>query len=183
MFSQQIVSGKTSPGPPVFKNDIVVIEFEGDGPLGIKFRKFNEDAYISSIIPGTVSSEYYGVEGNMKLIKIEDYHCIHISYRDITDLISLRWAKYSKIKITLERMPQIEVLLLNEECPIYTLLTNNNCEEYYNQFTNLGAKSFEDLAFIEYNDLVKMNIPEDQCKILFEQIKKISQVFSEADDV
>lgn len=183
MFSQKIVHGKTSPGPPVFKNEIVVIEFEGDGPLGIQFRKFNEDAIILSIIPGTVSSEYYGVEENMKLIEIENYQCNHISYRDIMDIISLRWKKFSKVKITFEKLPKIDILLLNEECVIYKFLKENNSDEYYTKFINFGIKSFADFEFIEYNDLIMMNIPGDKCKSLFEQIKKISQVFSEADDV
>ena len=85
-----IKPGKTSPGPPEFKRNVVEIEFEGDGPLGIRFIKKDDEAVVGSIISNTVASEYY-VEENMKVVGIEQYDCKFISYKDIMDLISSRW--------------------------------------------------------------------------------------------
>ena len=56
MFSQQIKPGTTSPGPPQLNKNIIEIEFEGDGPLGIKFIKENNKAVVSGIVPNTVAS-------------------------------------------------------------------------------------------------------------------------------
>lgn len=175
-----IKPGKTSPGPPEFKRNVVEIEFEGDGPLGIRFIKKDDEAVVGSIISNTVASEYY-VEENMKVVGIEQYDCKFISYKDIMDLISSRWKIHSKIKIQFEKLP--EDLNLDSSCPIFNFLKENDCEKYYTKFRNLGANTISDFEYIEYSDLQTMDIPEDLCRILFENIKKISQVFSEADDV
>ena len=181
MFSQQIKPYKTSPGPPQFKKNTVVIEFEGDGPLGIKFIKKDNKAVVSSIVDDTVASEYFDLEENMIIIGIEQYDCKFISYRDIMDLIGSMWQINSKIKIIFEKIP--EDLCLDEDCPVLNFLKENECEEYYSKFQNLGAKNLSDFEFIEYSDLIDMNIPGDLCRRLFENIKKISQVFSNAEDV
>ena len=181
MFSQQIKPGTTSPGPPQLNNNIVEIEFEGDGPLGIKFIKKNDKPVVSSIVPNTVASEYIDLEENMKIVGIEIYDCKFISYRDIMNLISSRWTIHSKIKIIFEKMP--EDLCLDDSCPVFNFLRENKCEQYYPKFKNLGANSISDFDYIEYSDLKDMSIPEDLCKILFENIKKKSQVFSDADDL
>jgi hypothetical protein len=185
MFSQEIKPGKmspgkTSPGPPLFKKNIVDIEFEGDGPLGIRFINKDNKAFVASIINNTVASEYF-VEENMKIIGIEDYNCKHMSFKDILDLISSIWKIKSKINVKFEKIP--EDLCLNEDCPIFNFLKENGCENYYTKFKNLGANSISDFEFIEYSDLLNMNMSEEQSRKLFENIKKISQVFSEADDI
>lgn len=181
MFSQQIKPGTTSPGPPQLNKNIIEIEFEGDGPLGIRFVKEDNKAVVSGIVPNTVACEYFDLEENMKIVGIETYDCKYISYKDIMDLIVSRWKIHSKIKITFEKTP--EDLCLDNSCPVYNFLRENNCEKYYYKFKNLGANCISDFDFIEYSDLTSMNIPEDLCKILYENIKKISQVFSDADDV
>ena len=180
MFSQMIKPGKTSPGPPEFKRNIVEIEFEGDGPLGIRFIKKDGKAIVSRIDKDTVASEYY-VEENMEVVGIEQYDCKFISYKDIMDLISSRWKIHSKIKIQFEKLP--EDFNLDSNCPIFNFLKENDSEKYYTKFKNLGANTISDFEFIEYSDLQNMGIPKDLCKRLFENIKKISQVFSETDDV
>lgn len=181
MFSQQIKPGKTSPGPPKLKQNTIEIEFEGDGPLGIRFINEDKKAIVSGIVENTVASEYYQLEENMIVIGIEDYNCKHISYKDIMDLIASRWKIHSKIQIIFEIVPPD--LSLNITCPVYNFLVDNNSEQYYQKFITLGANTISDFEFIEYSDLLKMKIPESECKILFENIKKISQVFSESDDV
>lgn len=181
MFSQQIKPGKTSPGPPQLKKNIVEIEFEGDGPLGIRFIKKEGKAFVSGIVPNTVASEYFDLEENMKIVGIEKYDCKFVSYKDIMDLLVSRWKIHSKVKITFEKVP--EDLCLDQDCPILNLLKENDCDKYYTKFLNLGANSISDLEYIEYSDLEGMNIPQDLCRRLFENIKKISQVFSNADDV
>ena len=42
--------------------------------------------------------------------------------------------------------------------PVYQFLEGIDCEEFYGNFDELGAKSLEDLKFIENDDLVKMNM-------------------------
>lgn len=134
----------------------VEITFEGDGPLGIMFIEQDNEAFIHDITDETVAAEEIDLKIGFKVIMIEEYNCNYLSYRDILDLVFLRWEKYSKVKIRFEKI--VEPLELNKECPVYQLLGTLNCEEYYDCFLKLGAKTLEDMDFVEYQDLVNMKM-------------------------
>jgi len=134
------------------ENQVEII-FEGDGPLGILFIEQYNDAVVCGINSRTVASEEIDLTIGLKLIKIEEYKCEHISYKDIMDLVCFRWNKYSKLKLRFEKI--VEPLT---KCPVYQLLETVNCEKYYDCFLELGAKTLEDLNFVEYQDLINMKM-------------------------
>ena len=153
----------------------VEITFEGDGPLGIRFIEVDNEALIHDITDGTVAAEEIDLKIGFKVITIEEYNCKYLSYRDILDLVFLRWEKYSKVKIRFEKI--VEPLELNKECPVYQLLETLNCEEYYDCFLELGAKTLEDMEFVEYQDLVNMKMPTIQRRN-FNKVIKLNHVVS-----
>jgi len=138
----------------------VEFAFEGDGPLGIVFIERDNEAFIHDITDGTVAAEEIDLKIGFKIIMIESYNCKYIPYTDILDLVFLRWQKYSNVKIIFEKI--VEPLEINKECPVYQLLETLNCEEYYDCFLELGAKTLEDMDFVEYQDLVNMKMPTIQ---------------------
>ena len=140
-------------------NQIEII-FEGDGPLGILFIERDNEAFVCGINSGTVAAEEIDLTIGLKIIKVEEYNCDYISYKDIMDLVFLRWNKYSKLKLRFEKI--VESLNLNTKCPVYQLLETLNCEEYYDCFLELGAKTLEDMDYIEYQDLINMKMPTVQ---------------------
>ena len=138
----------------IIPDNEIPIHFEGDGPLGILFSKENEDAIVSGITAGTTASEEIKLIKGLKLLKIEGYHCLHISYKDIMEIIFVRWTKYSRISLTFEiNAPPIQI-----KCEIYEYLVKNTCEKYYADFIDLGVKDIEDLNFIELQDLINMKM-------------------------
>jgi hypothetical protein len=138
----------------------IEIAFEGDGPLGILFIEQDNEAFVCGVNSGTVAAEEIDLTIGLKIIKIEEYNCDFISYRDIMDLVLLRWNKYSKLKLRFEKI--VEPLNLNTKCPLYQLLETLNCEDYYDCFLELGVKTVEDINFVEYQDLINMKIPTIQ---------------------
>lgn len=161
----------------------IEIDFEGDGPLGIIWTNIENEAYIKEIKEGTVANEEYDLRVGYKLLEIEDYNCIHISYSDIINLIRLKWQKFGKIKMKFE----INELSFEEEqikidCPIYIFLKKHNAEEFYKDFIKLGAKDLSDLEFIEYQDLINMKMNTEKRKRIYKEIKpnesKINVYFS-----
>lgn len=50
-----------------------IIEFEGDGELGIIFQNIDNDIIVYNIKKGTVANEYYELELDMKLIKVNSF--------------------------------------------------------------------------------------------------------------
>ena len=141
------------------ENQIEII-FEGDGPLGILFAEQDNEAIVSGINSGTVAAEEIDLTIGFKLIKIEEYTCDYISYKDIMDLVLLRWNKYSKLKLRFEKT--VEPLNLTTNRPVYQLLETVNCEDYYDCFVELGVKTLEDMNYIEYQDLINMKMPSIQ---------------------
>ena len=137
-------------------NQIEII-FEGDGPLGILFNEKDNEAFVCGVNSGTVAAEEIDLTIGLKIIKVEEYNCEFLPYRDIMDLVLLRWNKYSKIKLRFEKI--VESLNLNTKCPVYQLLETVNCEDYYDCFLELGVKTFEDMDYIEYQDLINMKMP------------------------
>lgn len=167
--------------PPVHTSDMrksssepqlspeVTIEFEGDGPLGIVWSNKENDAYVVGITDGTVAGEEIDLRIGYKLVQIGDYNCSHISYSDIMNLIRLKWCKFSKITLTFYTDTSESDLSdsddssneeqgILEECLIYKFLRRHNAEIFYENFRQLGSSSLEDLEFIEYQDLVNMEM-------------------------
>ena len=166
----------------------IVIEFEGDGPLGIIFENIENDPFVKSIKTKTVASEEYKLKVGLKLIKIDNYDLSHTNYGDIMNLIRLKWIKFNKIELTLEELEsesesesesEESEERYNENCPIYLFLQNHNCLEYYEKFISLGAKTLEDLNFIEYQDLVNMKMSTKERNKIYSAINfKINVYFS-----
>jgi len=139
-----------------FKN--ITIVFEGDGPLGIRFSNINEKMVVSKINSGTVANEYYELKENMVVDMINGFEAKYYTYNKMINLLKKYWIKESKIKIRFKYD-----ILYNQ---IYNFLEEIQCELYYDNFIHLGAKNLSDLAYIEYNDLLEMDIKyEDRIKI------------------
>lgn len=161
----------------------IEIEFEGDGPLGIIFENNDNIAYVKHIKNRTVASEEYKLKIGLKLIKIGSYDCAKSNYIDNMNLIKLSWYRFNKLKLTFEEIDsssESDTEIEYKECPIYSFLERNNCQSYYKDFVLLGAKTLEDLSFIEYQDLINMKMSSEKRKKIFEEInfKKINVYFS-----
>ncbi len=135
--------------------------FEGDGQLGISFIKDSSNKpIVKSIIPNTVASETYGLYPSMILIEIDGKDITDKSYENIMKSIHKTWLKNNRIHLKFQKVIKKE---------IYTLLLANNLLKYYDQFIELGASSVEDFEYVEYNDLIKMDMNR-------EEIEKFRQV-------
>lgn len=157
-----------------------LIEIEGDGPLGLIICAKNGDIIIERINPNTVCSEYYEIKPKLKILKINDISIVGMKFVEVLKLLNSIWRKDSRISI------EISNDYIENKCPIYKFLNDHDSLEYYDQFVELGAKYLEDLEFIEYGDLIKMNIESEKiekiCMTLNIKIpipKKSSEVFSE----
>ena len=128
--------------------------FEGDGPLGIRFR-INASGHteVVKIDKGTVADETYGLTSNMILIKIAGKNISQIPYEKQMKKIKTIWKNRSCIHLTFKKK-------VNQT--IYSILSNLSLLDYYEDFIELGAKDQNDFEFIEENDLIKfgMNMEE-----------------------
>lgn len=128
--------------------------FEGDGELGIIFDKDKKNNIIvKNILPKTVASETYGLYKYMILIDIDNNEIKGKSLKDINKMISKKWLKNNRIYLKFQKLIYQEV---------YTTLLNNNLSKYYDEFIELGASSLEDFEYVEYEDLVKMNMSRSE---------------------
>ena len=124
--------------------------FEGDGPLGIIFAKDQKNNIIvKNILDNTVASETYGLYKSMILIDIDNKDITNKSLESINKLIQNKWTKNSRIYLKFKKPIYQEV---------YARLLDNNLSKYYDQFVELGASSLSDFEFVEYGDLIKMNM-------------------------
>ncbi len=123
--------------------------FEGDGELGIVFAKHKTDIIVKNILPKTVASETYGLYKSMILINIDNKDIEGKSLEDINKITRKKWLKNNRIYLKFQK-PIYQ--------GVYTRLLNNNLIKYYDEFVELGASSIEDFDFVEYEDLVKMNM-------------------------
>ena len=138
----------------------ITIVFEGDGPLGILFRNVDETMVVSKVKAGTVADEYYELKVDMVVDMINGYESKHYTYDKMIKLLKRYWLKESKITI------RFKYSILYHH--IYNFLEGNGCEKYYENFIQLGVKNMDDLGYIEYDDLLNMNLE-------FEDRKKISK--------
>lgn len=197
-YSPTCVSMKKSASEPLLQLNLdITIDFEGDGPLGIGWVDNENDAYVGKITERTVASEEINLKVGLKLLQIGDYNCTHISYSDIMNLIRLKWQKFSHINLTFstdslytssgsdnDSEEEIEICKTNEDkdCHIYSFLMKHGAESFYKDFKELGARKYDDLEYIEYQDLVNMKMDAKSRGSISEelqlQVKKMNVYFS-----
>ena len=68
-------------------------------------------------------------------------------------MIRKKWLKNNRIYLKFQKPIHQEV---------YTTLLNNNLIKYYDEFIELGASLVEDFSFVEYEDLIKMNMSKKE---------------------
>jgi len=159
----------TSEGKPLIRRKI--IELEGDGPLGIVFTEINGSMSIKSIMKGSVSSEYYELSIGMNVIQINDVSCRNLGYVKSMELLGQVWRSHSRVTLHFEYENMNDVINDPKFDPIYKFLQGIKCPEFYVHFNELGAKEVEDLHFIEYDDLVKMNMSPIQRRIFQSRVQ------------
>ena len=130
--------------------------FEGDGDLGIIFTEHKGDIVIKNILPKTVASETYGIYKSMILINIDNKDIQDKSLEYVTKTIRKKWLQNSRIYLKFQKPIYKE---------IYTVLLNNNLIKYYDEFIELGASFQEDFEYVEYEDLVKMNMNREEINL------------------
>ena len=124
--------------------------FEGDGELGIVFGENREgDIFVKKILSKTVADETYGLYRSMILIDIDNTDATNMTLSKIEKKIQNAWIKNSRVYLKFRKPIYKEV---------YTRLLKYELREYYDHFVELGAKSNEDFEFVEYDDLIKMNM-------------------------
>ena len=134
--------------------------FEGDGELGIVFGENREgDIFVKKISPKTVADETYGLYTSLVLIDIDNTDVSNMTLAKIEKKIQNAWLKNSRVYLKFRKPIYKEV---------YTTLLNYELREYYDHFVELGAKSNEDFEFVEYDDLVKMNMNREEIEIFRE---------------
>ena len=147
---------KTSEGKPIIRRKM--IEFEGDGPLGIVFTTNDELLSIKSIMKGSVASEYYDLEIGMNVIQINDISCRGLGYVQAMECLGKLWRTKSSVTLHFEYENPNDLINNPVHSSVYKFLKEISCEEFYGDFDELGVKSLEDFNFIENDDLVKMNM-------------------------
>jgi len=148
---------KTTVGKPNFKRKI--IEIEGDGKLGIIFTENDNLLCIKKILEKTVASEFYELQVGMVVIQINNIDCRGKSYFKSMECLGNLWQENSCVTLHLEYENPFDNINNPINNPIYKFLERIDCEDNYDDFTKLGATRLDDLKFIEYNDLIKMEIP------------------------
>ena len=146
--------------------DKLVIEFEGDGPLGILFVNNYGTMVVSGITSHTVASEYYDLVENLIVYKVNNYKVSDFGYDNILKLLANIWRTEHEIIITFDKAKYYEeVMGFLEEC---------SCTDHYNQFVDLGTKTLIDLEYVEYQDLINMKITKNKRDILSEKLNLIT---------
>ena len=157
-----LASCKTSVGKPII-DKYFTVDFEGDGPLGLVFNYNEQDKtmFVESVLKGTLATEFEHVEPGIILNKINGRHISTASYEDNLSWIKYIWRKKSFISIEFRKVgnmktkdPYQNIVNMN----IFHLLKRVGCEYHYPDFIKLGAQRIEDFEFIEYDDLIKMNM-------------------------
>ena len=124
--------------------------FEGDGPLGIKFFEDNiGNIIVKRIESETVAAEYFGLVTEMILVSVNG---VSVEGKDSTmtlQSINRIWKQKNEIMLKFKKPIYQEVI---------RALNDKNLLKYYDKFVELGAKSFSDFEFVEYSDLVGMEM-------------------------
>lgn len=123
--------------------------FEGDGPLGIQFCEIEGKIVVRKIEQWTVASEYFGLVTEMILVSVNDSLVENKKMDRVLRDINTIWMIQSEIKLKFKK-------------PIYPEVTRalneHNLLKYYDKFLELGAKSVSDFEYVEYSDLVGMEM-------------------------
>lgn len=159
---------------------MTLLEIEGDGPLGLIIGAQNGDIIVERINPNTVCSEFFELKPKLKIVKVNNISVVGMRFVEVLKMLNSIWRKEGKISI------EISNDYIETNCPIYKFLNDHDSLEYYDNFVELGAKTLDDLEYIEYVDLTKMNMKSENiakiCMTLNIKIsipKKSSEVFSE----
>tara|TARA_B000000557_G_scaffold216872_1_gene183900 strand:- start:980 stop:1558 length:579 start_codon:yes stop_codon:yes gene_type:complete len=123
--------------------------FEGDGPLGIKFCEVEGKIVVRKIEDGTVAAEYFGLVNEMILVSVNGSSIEHKKNDRILRDINAIWEVQNEIKLKFKKPIYPEVI---------RALNEHNLLKYYDKFVELGAKSFGDFEYVEYSDLVGMEM-------------------------
>jgi hypothetical protein len=148
------------------QDEITTIQFEGDGPLGILLIKKNGLMEVCGIVENTVANEYYDLKIGMIVNKVNNFEYKDFNYENFIKLFAMTWNNYGEMTIEFIK-PKNEIIDFLEEI---------DCLKHYTLFEELGAKTYEDLKYIESTDLSDIDIV-DKSKIK-SSIKKIhSEIF------
>jgi hypothetical protein len=145
------------------ENDFYFEEFfEGDGPLGIEFFEDNMgNIIVKRIESETVAAEYFGLMTGMILVSVDG---ISTEGKDNTmtlQNINLIWEQKNEIKLRFKKPIYPDVVISLNKYDLF---------HYYDKFLELGAKSFADFEYVEYSDLIGMEMSVKEC----ERFKKIN---------
>lgn len=135
--------------------------FEGDGPLGIEFCEIKGEIVVRKIERGTVASEYFGLVTEMILVSVNGSSVEHKKYKRVLRNINTIWDLKNEINLKFKKPIYSEVI---------RALNEHNLLKYYDKFVELGAKRFSDFEFVEYSDLVGMEMSVKE----IERFKKIN---------
>ena len=134
------------------------VELEGDGPLGIIFRNVDEKLVVSKIEEGTVAAEYFEIKEELVVKSINNVSAKYYNYNGMSKMLKKFWARDSCVNIEFSE----EIVYKH----VYNYLDEIDCSKYYDKFIELGAKDLSDLRYVEYDDLIKMDIVyEDRRKL------------------
>ena len=133
------------------ENDFYFEEFfEGDGPLGIEFFEDNiGNIIVKRIESETVAAEYFGLMTGMILVSVDG---ISTEGKDNTmtlQNINLIWEQKNEIKLRFKKPIYPDVVISLNKYDLF---------HYYDKFLELGAKSSADFEYVEYSDLIGMEM-------------------------
>ena len=162
---------KTSEGKPTVEK-IFAIELEGDGPLGINFgySKDTRQMYVVTITENTLSAEYELLEPDLIVLRINGHNVRSSTFEENLSRIKYIWKRQRVITIEFKKTCELTENThkvdpdFHINAVLYEILRKVNCEYYYNDFVRLGAKNIDDFEFVEYTDLVEMNMSQTQIK-------------------
>lgn len=141
--------------------DEIIIEFEGDGILGIQFVNNKHKVIVNSIIESTVASEYYDLSVGLIVSSVDGINCSHLHYKDVVSLINKNWKLRSYITIGFHK-PDSPDIIIDE---IFEYLNRYKLAKYYQDFITLGANTVSDFEYVEYQDLVNMKMNSEERKV------------------
>jgi len=162
---------KTSEGKPMVEK-IFAIELEGDGPLGINFgyNKKTRQMYVVTITENTLSAEFELLEPDLIVLRINGHNVRSSTFEENLSRIKYIWKRQRVITIEFKKTCELTENThkvdpdFHINTVLYEILRKMKCEYYYNDFVRLGAKNIDDFEFVEYTDLVEMNMSQSQIK-------------------
>ena len=138
-LNENILSKSPSLDSFISLNDETIkIHFEGDGPLGIRFKNVDGKMIVSRINENTVASEYYQIKEGLIVEKINSYESKDYSFDEMMMILGKFWTNDS------------EVNLVFSKDIVYKFFKDLGCDEYYEGFIELGVKDLSDLNYLEY---------------------------------